>query len=69
MVIASVERVDLIETLTSALVDCSLLYYLSSFLAYSYLRGFRAHWVSAHSNLERLILDSIEFSVLKRALI
>jgi len=33
-----------------------------------YLRGFRAHWVSAHSNLERLLLDSIESSVLKRAL-
>jgi hypothetical protein len=37
-------------------------------LQYSYARGFRAHWVSAHSNLERLVTDSIGFSVLKRAL-
>jgi hypothetical protein len=33
---------------------------------YSYLRGFRAHWVSAHSNLERLIVGSIGLSVLKK---
>jgi len=32
---------------------------------YSYARGFR---VSAHSNLGRLVIDSIGFSVLKRAL-
>jgi len=31
-------------------------------------QGFRAHEVSAHSNLERLFTDSIGFSVLKRAL-
>ena len=36
---------------------------------YSYARGFRAHWVSAHSNLERLATDSIGFSVLEMALI
>ena len=36
---------------------------------YSYARGFRANWVSAHSNLERLATDSIGFSVLKMALI
>jgi len=35
---------------------------------YSYARGFRAHWVSAHSNLERLVADRIGFGVLKRAL-
>ncbi len=34
----------------------------------SYARGFRAHTVSAHSNLRRLITDSIGFSVLKRVL-
>ena len=37
--------------------------------SYSYARGFRANWVSAHSNLERLATDSIGFSVLKMALI
>jgi len=36
---------------------------------YSYARGFRANWVSAHSNLERLATDIIGFSVLKMALI
>ncbi len=36
--------------------------------SYSYARGFRANWVSTHSNLERLVLDSIGFSVLERAL-
>lgn len=30
--------------------------------------GFLVHWVSAYSNLERLVTDSIGFSVLKRAL-
>ncbi len=32
-------------------------------------QGTRMHEVSAHSNLKRLVLDSIGFSVLKRALI
>jgi len=32
----------------------------------SYARGFHAHWVSAYSNLERLVKDSIGFSTLKR---
>ncbi len=36
--------------------------------SYSYARSFRANWVSTHSNLERLVLDSIGFSVLERAL-
>ncbi len=34
----------------------------------SYARGFHAHWVSAHSNLERLVKYSIGLSMLKRAL-
>ena len=36
---------------------------------YSYKRGSGANGVPAHSNLERLVTDSIGFSVLKMALI
>ncbi len=53
------------------LLDLALYLYLrpAPYLLYSYARGFRANWVSAHSNLERLATDSIGFSVLKMALI
>ncbi len=43
-------------------LDKDYLYEGVSQLLYSYLPGFRAHWVSAHSNLDRLVLDSIEYT-------